>query len=299
MQKKDNFTGQKIHVLPERIVDSIKGNTFTRDLYITDIGYFPDAKFHFRQRESGCPENILILCVDGMGWVEVNGKRDNLKKYQYTILPANVPHRYAAAQENPWTIYWLHFNGTKADHFVYPLDYPRQIMESENARFNERIELFREIYYNLKDEYSTDTLEYCSVLLMHLLGSLKYLSQFRKVKELYRKDAISKAIFFMKENKHLRLTLKEIAASSGLSVSHLCLRFKQKTSYTPIDYLTFLRMQEACSLLSFTSLKIKEIAEQVGYDDAYYFTRLFKKVMGKSPSKYREHKESYPALLTH
>jgi YesN/AraC family two-component response regulator len=57
---------------------------------------------------------------------------------------------------------------------------------------------------------------------------------------------------------------------------------------SPIDYFIKLKIHYACQLLSQSDMKIKEIADKTGYDDPYYFSRLFKQVMGKSPKEYRK-----------
>ncbi len=62
--------------------------------------------------------------------------------------------------------------------------------------------------------------------------------------------------------------------------------FKQETGVTPLEYLTTLRIEHAKGLLSSTSLTVRQIAAMVGYDDPYYFSRIFKKATGKSPSQW-------------
>ncbi|AUP80610.1 AraC family transcriptional regulator [Flavivirga eckloniae] len=287
MRKKDRFEGQKLLVLPKKVKKKLKKNSLTNYLYITDIGYFPNGKHHYRSRKNGSDEHILIFCVDGKGWIEIDGKKQHLSKNKYSIIPKQTPHTYAADPNTPWTIYWMHFLGDKAEAFVYPLDYPRELKETNVSRFKDRIELFEEIYFNLDAGYSDQNMEYSSILLMHLLGSFKYLSQFQKIKEIKQQDVVSKAIVFIKSNLHKKLSLSEIADYCSISVSHLCLLFKKKTAYSPIEYLIFMRMQKACSLLEFSNLKINIIANNVGYDDAFYFSRIFKTVIGKSPSQYR------------
>lgn len=287
MKKKDDFIGEKIIVLPKKVTKELKNSPLTNYLYITDIGYFPNGKNHFRERIDGCQEHILIYCVEGLGWIEVNGQTQLLSKNKYSIIPKNTPHSYGANPNNPWTIYWVHFNGERADSFVYPLEYPRELASSNNSRFLDRIQLFEEIYWNLDAGYTNQNMEFSSILFMHLLGSFKYLSQFRKIKEIQEKDVISKAIMYMKTNLDKKINLPQIATYCKVSVSHFSLLFKRQTSYSPIEYLIFLRMQKACNLLEFSSFSIKKIAENIGYDDAYYFSRIFKNEMGKSPTLYR------------
>ncbi|MEZ0484381.1 helix-turn-helix transcriptional regulator [Fibrella aquatica] len=79
-----------------------------------------------------------------------------------------------------------------------------------------------------------------------------------------------------------------LAQAAHLSTSFFCRKFKQDTGYAPIEYFNHLRIQKACQLLHFSNLRINEVASQIGIDDPFYFSRLFKKQMGISPNEYRK-----------
>jgi AraC-like DNA-binding protein/mannose-6-phosphate isomerase-like protein (cupin superfamily) len=82
------------------------------------------------------------------------------------------------------------------------------------------------------------------------------------------------------------LTLEQLAQLAGLSVSHYSRMFKKVIGYSPIDYLTHLRMDRAKELLVLSDYRYKLIANSVGYSDEFYFSRMFKKVVGVSPREY-------------
>ena len=92
----------------------------------------------------------------------------------------------------------------------------------------------------------------------------------------------------MQDNLANPVTLDNIAQSAHLSVSFFSRKFRQDTSYAPIEYFNHLRIQKACQLLHFSDLRINEVASQIGIDDPFYFSRLFKKQMGVSPVDYRK-----------
>lgn len=87
------------------------------------------------------------------------------------------------------------------------------------------------------------------------------------------------------------LSIKDISDHVHLSSSYLCTVFKTETGQTLNQYLTNFRMEKAKQLLADPRNKINEIAARVGYGDQNYFGKTFKKVVGLSPSEYRE-KES-------
>lgn len=88
------------------------------------------------------------------------------------------------------------------------------------------------------------------------------------------------------------LELKELAALAGCSVRQLQRRFKQEKKLGPMEYVIQLRMENASRMLRHTEASIGEIAEKIGYRDAYYFSRAFKKVYGVPPLHYRLNKVS-------
>jgi transcriptional regulator GlxA family with amidase domain len=92
----------------------------------------------------------------------------------------------------------------------------------------------------------------------------------------------------LRENLAQSHRLEELAAAAGLSVPHFCALFRRQTGYAPIDFLIRQRIQRACKLLDTTDKSIAMIATEVGYDDAYYFTRCFRRIVGSPPRAYRK-----------
>ena len=83
------------------------------------------------------------------------------------------------------------------------------------------------------------------------------------------------------------LPVARLAALANISPSHFFALFKRHTGCAPIDYFIRLRMRRACDLLGTTSLSVKEVAAVLGYDDQFYFSRVFKSVNRVAPSEYR------------
>lgn len=84
-----------------------------------------------------------------------------------------------------------------------------------------------------------------------------------------------------------QITLKEAAESIHINPSYLSQLFKQQLNKKFVDYVTELRIEESKRLLHNTSLRMSEIAERVGYSDLAYFSNNFKRIVGCSPSEYR------------
>lgn len=288
MYKNEGFKGQKSIVPPGQVIERLGENCIAKSLYFTDIGYYPAAGYHLRKRDNGCKQHILLYCVDGEGWVMLNNKKYILKPNQFIIIPIDTPHSYGADIKNPWTIYWVHFVGENSSYFAETNSVVNDITPDETSRQKEREELFYEIFKNADMGYSEENLIYANTCLQHFLLSLKFPEQFRLVKKHDRGDIVENSINYMRENISEKLSLENLADKSGLSSSHYSLKFKKRTSSSPLDYFINLKMQHACQLLDYSSFRINQIALKVGYDDAYYFSRIFKKVMGVSPIEYRK-----------
>jgi AraC-like DNA-binding protein len=84
------------------------------------------------------------------------------------------------------------------------------------------------------------------------------------------------------------LRVSTLSSMAGFSTSHFLALFKSATGYPPKEFFIRLRMQHACILLMGHAARVKEVAIALGYDDQFYFSRLFKSVMGIAPRDYRQ-----------
>ena len=99
---------------------------------------------------------------------------------------------------------------------------------------------------------------------------------------------IQKTIEYMQAHLEHLVTISELSLAAGCSSSLLSSVFKNSTGYSPINYFNHLKIQKACQYFYSTNALVKEVAAQLGYDDPYYFSRLFTLLMGISPSQYRK-----------
>lgn len=283
---KDGFVGQKMIVLPKMVKKILSTSIMTQQFYITDIGYYPKAKNHFRQRKDGTNEYIFIYCIEGEGWIKLNGKLFNVLPNSFFIVPKGVKHSYASDNNNPWTIYWAHFSGTVAKFLFeryYSIAQPIQAIPFESNR----IEKFNKIYTILEKSYAAPQLEYASILGLNLMASFIYEKVDEIAKNGNKGDLVDSIITYLNQNLHELLRSEDIAEKFNCSSSYIFALFKKRTGYSLIHYFNLKKIQKACEFLKYTDLSIKEISHKLGFQDPLYFSRIFKKYMGLPPKGYK------------
>lgn len=295
MQKqRDGFNGERALVLPQPIVHEMEKDPLSSMLHITDIGYYPKAISHFRERKEPINQHVFIYCIKGKGWFCLEQQKYTMTENQYVILPAGSAHSYGADDSDPWTIYWIHFKGKLSSRFIQQPVRPLELKPGVCSRISNRIELFEEIFHTLEMGYSHENLLYACSVFHHYLGSLYYLQQYRNVGgpgNTEHTDLIATAIHYMKENLEKKLTVADLAKYIGYSPSHFSSLFEKRTGYAPLTYFNHLKIQQACALLDFSNMKINQICYKIGIEDPYYFSRLFSKIMEMSPSEYKKQKK--------
>ncbi len=284
------FPGERFICLPLELLNRMKDSPFTGDLYLHSLGFFAHARHHRVSRPEGAECHQLLYCTEGEGWIILHEKSYTLSANQFLILPPGIPYSYGASQTHPWSLYWASFLGEKAPLYGRQLHEPTSIPPSDQSRIEERIQLFDEIYLILQKGFSTDNLNYANICFAHFLATFRFTAPYTHGKNPgeYAESIIHRATYYMNENLHKKLTVPQIAAYVGYSPSYFYRKFIKETGYAPIDYFLHLKINHASRYLIKTDLKVKQIAHRLGFNDAYYFSRLFTKIVGLSPSAFRK-----------
>ena len=288
IKKREGFQGQKAIVIPKQILNNkCAKNNIINTLYVTDIGYYPKAKFHYRERIHGAEQHILIYCHEGRGKLKIRKTEYKIEAGDFFTIPIKTAHTYAADEKDPWTIFWIHFKGTVSNQIVSSIE-KKTGLKGFIHNNEKSIELFNEIYTQLERGYRSDNLMYANMCLWHFLTTFLFNDKYDTSGKLSNKDSIDLVIDYLSNNIDKVLSLEEMAKEVNLSPSHFSFLFKKKTGFSPIEYFNHLKVQKACQYLLFTKLRIKEISQELGIEDPYYFSRMFTKVMGMAPNVYRE-----------
>lgn len=269
-------------MVPHFLRELLQAHALAADCHPLALGYYPAAKGHRMQRRHH-PNHLLIYCIEGAGELELAGERAAVKAGDLVLLPSGLPHAYAADDNNPWSIYWVHFDGDAAADYVAFLGMaapvvPLGALPGLQAEFEALLALRHA-------GYALPAFVHGAGLLKGLLTGL-HGSMARAARDAGSIDIVA-LTSLMQRRLDGAVTLEELAREANLSNFHFVRRFRQLTGHAPIQHFIYLKMQHACRLLDGSQAPIKRVAAQVGYDDPYYFSRLFKRVIGISPQQYR------------
>ena len=196
--------------------------------------------------------------------------------------------KYRYHGEDQTEVYWVHFTGNNVTNILrkYGISDKMQILYTGVSMEYKRIytEMIQEL--QLCQEGHEELLALLLRQLLLLVG--RRISCRPKLKNGFLADEIEQAARSFREDYNKPVNIEGYAASRGMSTSWFIRGFKEYMGFTPMQYILSIRISSAQSLLETTEYNIAEIAAIVGYDDPLYFSRLFKKQIGVSPSEFRK-----------
>lgn len=281
--KSSDFRGARMIELPVDVFSEYVENSLIRRLYLTDVGFYTNENHYFMERKEGIEEYIFMYCTEGEGAIWVNEKQYILRANEAFCIPHFQRHCYHSSGRNPWSIFWVHFNGEDTQYF--PLDDCKIIRFKSSCSSNQMNYLFDQLFRVLDGSYSLGNFIYLSQILSVILSEAYHREQENGMVE--QNKHVTNIIKYMHQHIGENLSMERICEEVKLSKSYVNAIFFKCTKHAPMEFFTDLKMREACRMLRSTNLYVYEIAQQLGYKDPYYFSRLFKKVVGISPKEYK------------
>jgi AraC-like DNA-binding protein len=226
---------------------------------------------------------IVIFTLAGEGIFSAGKRTVSATKGSVIIAPAGIPHHYQVVGDS-WNKFWFH---------LYPDSCWDFLEERELVKFSS---IYGKQIHNCMKQIITESVSdkvghnmlmraYSDIILTYLtreLGSpvnTKYAHLYSRFNHLWEQ---------VSDNPSYEWSLKIMAKNIFLSVPHFCRLCRQFFNITPMRMVTRLRLHKAQGLLKNTDLNLEQIAEEVGYENAFSFSVSFKKLFGISPSSVRK-----------
>lgn len=232
-------------------------------------------KDHMTLRKNGREDWSLFYCEAGRLFFD----DCPLAAGEIWIYPPRVPHKYMAFSGDGTVYRYVHFTGSDVDAVLKSLGIClRQPIGTKNSLLLKTLD---NIQTAMREDspLSRLTAEYHTLYLISQIADGK--------KQVSKAAGIKKAMDAMEHSFTGKYDAARYAALLGLSESRFNHLFKEQTGQSPYTFFVNLRIDNACALLEKTDAKIKEIAEQCGFDDPLYFTQAFRRLRGMTPSAYR------------
>lgn len=232
---------------------------------------------------------LEIMFIDsGQGTIEIEKKNYKASKDDIVIYLPNHMHKEYSDKN---TMMHAYFFGVKYTHSL------KNMFESCNPPFvfgsGQYSSLFLKLFKTLINESKGDIVAYSDKITNCIVKTiiLKILQISSKNKEAAKSNKFIKEIQNYLDNHYLEdIKLDEYYDSLPFSKYYIARLFKTCMGVTPMNYIISKRIDSARELLINSNKKIKDICNEVGYKDIYYFTKVFKKEIGVSPSEYRKHR---------
>ncbi len=228
---------------------------------------------------------LIHYVLSGSGYYRSGGHTWHLSEGDAFLICPDELIYYEADKKNPWTYTWIGFQGVKVHEYLERTS----LLTTPVFHYgqDDRIRLCHEKMFEANQLSANRDLIMNSILYEYLFLLVR---KFPKEQvSIQEKQAvyIEEALRRLESGYGQGISIRSIADDLGLDRSYLHRIFKAATGSSLQEYLLDLRIRKACDLLLQTDLPVSVIALSVSYEDTLYFSRLFKKKKGVSPTQYR------------
>ena len=239
-------------------------------------------------RPRGRLDYQLIYIFAGKAHFFFGQKEEIVTAGHMVLYRPKEPQKYIYYLEDHTEVYWIHFTGGNVKNLIrsYGIaDNQKIFCCGSSLEYQTHFRVMIEELQLCRDDYP-------EMLEMHLRQIFIMLHRHQnsdsKVENSMLAEEMDKAMLYF--NKHYcdDICIEEYASSIHMSTSWFIRNFKQYTGQTPMQYILSIRIINAENLLETTDYNLTEISRIIGYDNPLYFSRIFKKQKGISPSEYRK-----------
>lgn len=239
-------------------------------------------------RPKGRRDFQLLYIASGKAHFHFDGKEQIVTAGHMVLYRPKEPQKYEYYGEDQTEVYWVHFTGGNVTNILrsYGITDDKKVFYCGSGLD------YKNLFRSMINELQMCKENYAEMLEMYLrqifIMLKRYFVDSLKTDNAHVIEEIDKATLYFNEHYSEEISIEEYAQNNHFSVSWFIRNFKHCTGSTPMQYILSKRIYNAEILLHDSTYNVTEIAEIVGYDNPLYFSRIFKKVKGLSPSEYRK-----------
>ena len=240
------------------------------------------------KRPRGRLDYQLLYVASGKTHFMINGEdREVTAGHMVLYLPRQMQDYVYYGKDKP-EVYWVHFTGSDVKNILRHYDIPMD----DNVFYCGVVSTYAYLFKEMIHELQTCRVGFQELLTMYLRQIFLLIQRSRLEQKptvsTYMQEEMENARRYFNEHYNENINIEEFAASRSMSVSWFLRNFKQVVGMSPMHYILTNRINNAVSLLETTDYNVTEISTIVGYENPMYFSRLFKKQKGVSPTDYRK-----------
>lgn len=231
----------------------------------------------------------LLYIAAGKGEFYFKGSKEPtiVTKGNMILFRPGEPQVYYYYAVDKTEVYWVHFTGWKVEEYLERYELPHD----ENVFYTGVSPDYPWIYNQMIRELQLQRVNHedmISLYMHHIFITInRYIKERRETKNDTIND-IERAAHYFKDNYNKQISIEQYAAEHLMSVNWFIHSFKSVMKMSPMQYIISLRIAMAKGYLENSAKNIAEISNEVGYENALYFSRLFRKYTGMTPTEYRK-----------
>lgn len=245
----------------------------------------------YRMKRQDSTETVIEYIVEGRGYLNVNGENYAATAGDVYILRKKTTHTYWSDARYPWVKIFFNIRGSLAEKLLdeYQLGGSGRVVLGADGLEQD----FRDMLESLKDNTVAQT-ERFDRATVDFLRILIKLTNMQRAAGVHKDDPMSvekemnTLIEYINMNPRRIVSNQELADVIFRSKDYIIKRFFANFGATPYDYQIQQKIFSAKNMLANMNLSVKEIAAALGYEDQHYFSYMFKKRCGMSPTQYRK-----------
>lgn len=245
----------------------------------------------YRMKRQDSAETVIEYVVEGRGYLNVNGENYAATAGDVYILRKKTTHTYWSDARSPWVKIFFNIRGSLAEKILdeYQLGGAgKVVLEADGLEqdFRDMLAYLSDNTIPQTERFDRATMDFLNIIIK--LTNLQRIAGVRKDDLMSVENEMNTLIEYITMNPKRIVSNQELADVIFRSKDYIIKRFFANFGVTPYDYQIQQKIFSAKNMLANMNLSVKEIADSLGYDDQHYFSFMFKKRCGMSPTQYRK-----------
>ena len=245
----------------------------------------------YRMKRQDSAETVIEYVVEGRGYLNVNGENYAATAGDVYILRKKTTHTYWSDARYPWVKIFFNIRGSLAERILdeYQLGGTGRVVLGAvglEQDFRDMLESLMDSTVGQTERFDKATVDFLRVIIK--LTNMQRAAGVHKDDLMSVEKEMNTLIEYITMNPRRIVSNQELADAIFRSKDYVIKRFFANFGVTPYDYQIQQKIFSAKNMLANMNLSVKEIADSLGYDDQHYFSYMFKKRCGMSPTQYRK-----------